>query len=283
MRNAGVLATAGLVVVIQAVMLSCADLAEGADDEHGRYLRAVRTFADNVLRYGRDVYGPEHAPLFVDGINIDTHEPVVWRISKGHVETWRMPSSWVLSNLASQQHFFKVLVALSDLTGDLKYKQAAVEATRYAFDHLRHESGLLFWGGHAAWDLATEQPVGEGRSGSVAGKHELKCNLPFYELMWEVDSETTKRFIEAFWSNHILRWDILDMNRHGYYQPILTGEVYRAELRASGSWNPCLMRCNACATTKDSSSCGSNGQKRHLKSRQESPSNTAGCQAGIVT
>ncbi len=28
-------------------------------------LDAVRKFADNVLKYGRDVYGPKHTPLFV--------------------------------------------------------------------------------------------------------------------------------------------------------------------------------------------------------------------------
>ncbi|MHC4243079.1 MAG: hypothetical protein ACYSU4_11800, partial [Planctomycetota bacterium] len=43
-----------------------------------KYLDAVRTFADNVLKYGRDTYGPKHTPLFVDGVNIHTHEPVKW-------------------------------------------------------------------------------------------------------------------------------------------------------------------------------------------------------------
>ena len=27
-----------------------------------RYLNAVRTFSDNVLKYGRDAYGPKHTP-----------------------------------------------------------------------------------------------------------------------------------------------------------------------------------------------------------------------------
>ena len=165
-------------------------------DRPGRYLPAVRTFADNVLRYGRDVYGPQHTPLFVDGINIDTHEPAVWKLPKEQVEAWKMPPQWILSNLASQQNLFRVLVVLSDLTGDPRYKQAAVDATRYAFDHLRHENGLLYWGGHAAWDLATDQPVGEGRTGDIAGKHEFKSNYPFYELMWEIDKDATRKFIE---------------------------------------------------------------------------------------
>ena len=186
----------------------------------GRYLDIVRTFADNVLEFGRDVYGPEHTPLFVDGININTHEPAVLKCDRESAAAWKMPNDWVLSNLANQQNLFRVFVSLTQLTGDPKYKQAAKEATRYAFDHCRHESGLLYWGGHTAWDAATDQPVGEGRTHGFAGKHEFKNNLPFYELMWEVDPELTKQFIEAFWSNHVLDWSNLDMNRHGVYEPI---------------------------------------------------------------
>jgi pectate lyase len=181
----------------------------------GRYLQAVRVFADNALRYGRDTYGAEHTPLFVDGLNVDTHEPAVWQLDAEHAASWNMPREWVLSNLATQQNFFRVLTSLSLLTGETRYKQAAVDATRYAFDHLAHPCGLLYWGGHAAWDLRTHQPVGEGRSAKGAGKHELKRHYPYYELMWEVDPKFTRRFIEAVWSNHVLSFENLDFNRHG--------------------------------------------------------------------
>ena len=41
--------------------------AESPDpNDPNRYLNAIRTFADNVLKYGRDTYGPKHTPLFVD-------------------------------------------------------------------------------------------------------------------------------------------------------------------------------------------------------------------------
>lgn len=196
-------------------------LAQPSAAGEASYVPAVRTFADNVLKYGRDTYGPKHTPLLADGVNVDTHEPAVWKLPAEQVESWKMPPTWILSNLATQQNLFRVLVSLSAVTGDPRYRQAAVDSTRYAFDHLDAGNGLLFWGGHAAWDLASDQPVGEGRTKGVAGRHELKCTYPFYELMWEVDPEATKRFIEAFWSSHILRWDILDMNRHGTYEPII--------------------------------------------------------------
>ncbi|MHC4444457.1 MAG: hypothetical protein ACYTBZ_03745 [Planctomycetota bacterium] len=165
-----------------------------------RYLQAVSRFADKVLEHGRDVYGPLKTPLFVDGINVDTLEPPVW-IWKGKKR--------VLSNQASQQTLFRTLVGLSAATGDPKYRRATVDAVGYAFGHLQDGGGLLYWGGHAYYDALEDKPV--------SGVHELKHHYPYYELMWQVDSEATRRFIEGVWNAHVLQWEILDVNRHGSY------------------------------------------------------------------
>jgi pectate lyase len=181
--------------------LSICIAAESPDsNESTKYLDAVREFADNVLKYGRDMYGPKHTPLFVDGLNIHTHEPVKWIAPNG--------DRWILSNLASQQNLFRTLDGLTRITGDPKYKQAAMEAIEYAFANLRSPNGLLYWGGHAAYDVGADKPCG-GRT------HELKAFYAYYELMWKVDPQATKQFIESFWSAHILDWSNLDMNRHG--------------------------------------------------------------------
>ncbi|MHC4584409.1 MAG: hypothetical protein ACYS3N_07740, partial [Planctomycetota bacterium] len=73
-------------------------------NDTSKYLNAVRNFADNVLKYGRDTYGAKHTPLFVDGLNIHTHEPVKWISPEGE--------KWILSNLASQQNLFRTLDGL---------------------------------------------------------------------------------------------------------------------------------------------------------------------------
>jgi pectate lyase len=179
---------------------SCASAAPAGEE----FLTSVRTFADNVLAHGKDVYGPKHTPLFVDGVNVDTHEPATWLSVDDE--------AWVMSNLASQQNLLRVLVGLTNLTGDEKYKRAAIEALGYAFANLQHEDGLLDWGGHRFYDAASEKAVGEGY------RHELKSHYPFYELMWEVSPSATRRFLREFWNAHILQWDILDMNRHGAYE-----------------------------------------------------------------
>ena len=126
------------------------------ETQEGRYLAAVREFADNVLKYGRDTYGPKQTPLFVDGLNVNTHEPVKWIAPNG--------DRWILSNLASQQNLFRTLDGLTRITGDPKYKQAAMDAIKYAFDNLRSPNGLLYWGGHSAYDAGADKPCGTGNT-----------------------------------------------------------------------------------------------------------------------
>ncbi|MHC4464267.1 MAG: ankyrin repeat domain-containing protein [Planctomycetota bacterium] len=169
-------------------------------NKDSKYLDAVREFADNVLKYGRDTYGPKHTPLFVDGLNVNTREPVKWR---------RNGEVWILSNLASQQNLFRTLDGLSAVTSDPMYKQAAMKAIEYAFENLRIANGLLYWGNWLAYDAQTDDVC------RVFHGHILKHNYPYYELMWKVNPEATEQFIESFWSAHIVDWSNLDMNRIG--------------------------------------------------------------------
>jgi len=172
-----------------------------ADDAR---LQAVRTFADNVLEKGRDRFSGQNTPLFVDGIHVDTAEPVQWVFQD---------ERFTISNLASQQNLFRTFDVLSRFTGEPQYRQAAEAAFRYHFEHLASDCGLLRWGGHQFVDLATLQPAGR----FDANCHEFKMTFPYYELMWEVNSEAAAKFIRAFWNAHVLNWGNLDMNRHGAY------------------------------------------------------------------
>jgi pectate lyase len=170
-------------------------------NECSKYLDVVRTFADNILKYGRDTYGPKHTPLFVDGVNIHTHEPVKWIDPDG--------TKWILSNLASQQTLLRTLDGLSEITEDPKYREAAMDAIRYAFDQLRTPSGLFYWGHMTAYDALGDTVRGNRTRESI------KLHYPYYELMWKVDPEATKKLIEALWCAHIVDWSNLDMNRIG--------------------------------------------------------------------
>jgi len=61
-----------LEIVLLVIVLAGIFAGNSSADEDTKYLKAVREFADNVLKYGRDTYGPKHTPLFVDGLNIHT-------------------------------------------------------------------------------------------------------------------------------------------------------------------------------------------------------------------
>jgi ankyrin repeat protein len=196
-----------LIVLLISGFSICLATESSDPNDRSKYLDAVRTFADNVLKYGRDTYGPKHTPLFVDGLNVHTHEPVKWIAPNG--------DRWILSNLASQQNLFRVLDGLTKITGDPKYKQAAMDAIRYAFDNLRSPNGLLYWGRSMAYDAEADEIC------MPHNDHVLKHNYPYYELMWQVDSKATKQFIESFWSAHIIDWSNLDMNRIAkIYEPL---------------------------------------------------------------
>jgi hypothetical protein len=45
-----------------------------------RFLAALRSFADTVLERARDRWGEEPTPLFADGLDVKTGEPVRWTL-----------------------------------------------------------------------------------------------------------------------------------------------------------------------------------------------------------
>jgi len=197
----GIMRVAVFVAFAAWLSINFAGAAAAADDDSGEpFVSAVRAFADTVLTHGRDGYGPQKTPLFVDGLEVESLEPARWQNSG---------QTWVLSNFASQQPLFRLLDGLTGLTGEARYRQAAEEAARYALKHLRTPNGLLYWGGHLAWDLETEKAVGQG-----ADTHELKTHQPYFELMWRVEPEATRRLMETIWAGHVLDWARLDYNRH---------------------------------------------------------------------
>ncbi len=174
---------------------------QAGDDQR---LETVIAFAENVFEKGRDRWSGQDTPLLVDGIDPRTGDPVVWRYDN---------DEFVIHNLASQQNLFRTLRGLTNLTGEARFEQVARDAFRYHFDHLRAGCGKLRWGGHQFIDLRNLNPVGH----FDANCHEFKWNLPFYELMWDVDAEATAQFLRALWQGHILDWEVVALNRHARY------------------------------------------------------------------
>jgi len=155
----------------------------GASPE--QYRECVATWYDNILKYGHD--DGKKTPLFADGIDVE-------RKTAGAA-----PNGTIPCNFAHQQYLLRGLVALSHVTGESKYRDAAGDATRYVLAHLVNpKSGLIHWGGHAYWDLQANGPCFAAHN-----SHELKNDFPFYEFLYEVDPQATRKFIESYWTAHV--------------------------------------------------------------------------------
>ncbi|MFB6188322.1 MAG: pectate lyase [Halapricum sp.] len=192
---------------------------------------AVRTHVDRILDNGNAVGGP--APLLPDAFDPATGEAIEY-------DARDVGDGRRLSNLAVQQEFLRTLVALTRLTGEQRYERTAEEILTWSLDHLSDSTGLLYWGGHAAYDL----DAGE----TVVGKndHELKYEYPFYELLFEIDPDRGRRFVEAMWNAQIGDWSILDFDRHGSFDETM-GTLWEHEYDPGDVffWGDGLTFCNA--------------------------------------
>ena len=174
----------------------------GRIDAGGRYIAPVIEFADRVVREFRDTFGRDPTPLFVDALDPETSEPFRYE------HTFRDQPGGVLCNVGYQQYWLRTLAGLSAATRDPLYAKEAEESLRFFLRLAHPQSGLLPWGGHLYFNLSTREIVGY--------QHELKAVFPFYELMWRVDPEATRCFIESFYHAHVEDWSSMVFNRHGH-------------------------------------------------------------------
>ncbi len=183
------------------------------------YLTPVVAFAKRVLADGKDKWN--ETPLLADGINTFTGEPIHW--------TWGGKDR-VVSNLACQQNLMRVLAGLTHLTGEHRYRLAGISASRHAVQNCRDDHGLLYWGGHVAWDLINEEHF--GHAGPANFHHELKTNFPDWRFMYEADPGNTAQSIRAIWDAQVKDWSCLDLSRHGQYdRPPRTTSMWSDEFK----------------------------------------------------
>lgn len=189
------------------------------------YLEGARRFARTVLDKGRGPFGKVPSPLFAEGLHVETFEPATW--------IWKDDRRWVFSNFWNQQALMRMLDGLTALTGDASYRHAAEAAAAYMLEHAQSSvSGLLFAGGHTAWDLLTDGPAGTFDGKQEAQRpareqkwqHEMKGNQPYWELMWRVNPTATRKAMRAVWFGHMVDWRTLDFNRHCPTDRILPDE-----------------------------------------------------------
>jgi len=197
-----------IVPVLLSLALTCyASPNSSVEEQDQARFKVVRDYADTVLKDAADRYHTNPSPLLANGINVFTKEHLLWNYSDG--------TKAVICDFTQHQNLLRILCALSNLTGEPKYKNAARAEIAYFFAHLQDKGGLLYWGGHRFVDLKTLKST--GFSPTDEGVHELKNVFPYYELMYEVDAAATARLITGFWNAHVYNWHTLEISRHGSY------------------------------------------------------------------
>lgn len=180
-------------------------------NETREIIDSVAAFATEALAGCADRWGPVPTALLADGLERPGGPPLNW-------------DKAVLSNFAGQQHFLRVLEGLALLTGQRRWRRRADDWLAEAWARLADPAdGLLYWGGHSAFDLAAGRPL--------VGCHELKSVYPAYDLLYRSSPAATRRFVSAFWQAHVQDRATLLFNRHGVYGPRDAGGAWAADFR----------------------------------------------------
>lgn len=170
-------------------------------------LELVRSYVDRMLDVASDKWNG--TPLLADGINIGSGQPYVWVFPDEYDHD---PA--VVSDLTNQTWFLMTMNALSDLTGDGKYKKRVYDIYEYMLNNYQANNGMMYWGGHAGVDLLTNTPL---LSPSDYNIHELKWEVPLWDVMFEIDPEKASNAVKGFIGGHITDWSTLLFTRHGKY------------------------------------------------------------------
>lgn len=184
------------------------------------YLPYVRSFADSLLKYGLDRYGPRTTAQWASVIDTRTGQvprrdvPTIAGVRPGDRAVGG-------SNVYQDVETIRAFRVLSNLTGDSRYRQAADD---YLRDVLRYtqspQTGLLGWGEHLYYDLYQDRvrvDTNYARYGNYY--HEFLADTPPWKELWAIDSVRTRKAVEGL-KYHFYRADTDDFlfNRHAYWQ-----------------------------------------------------------------
>lgn len=213
----------------------CVLLAPGvAGAAEDPYLVMAQAYADAMLEFGRDHYGPMSSPDFAATIDLRTmtmplesNEATV----KLHAEYFRSDDYATSSNPMYHIDLYQLLFALSEITGDRKYREAGEQSIRWFFDHAQSEkTGLLSWGEHMGWDLIKDDYTVGGIRGdgkfSRSDTHEFYGPWLHWESTWTVAPIPARRFAMGLWEHQIADHDTCEFSRHAKYSAHGPGKGY---------------------------------------------------------
>ena len=218
-------------------------LAGSAFGETIDFLKVATDFADCMLEFGRDRYGPVHTPLFAVLLTREARprmgpQPLFKRPSpyknSGKVKTpFRLYDyncclnypdglcsagphklTFFGCDVYEDRDLYTMLIDLTRITGKPQYKRESEAALRWWFSRTLGPADLYPWGEHLGWDFENECPTyfeGPSKHLYAACYHEIKDQVPFLDFLAKMPSEKKgqrtplERYALGVWNAHY--WD----------------------------------------------------------------------------
>ena len=172
-------------------------------------LQIVRGYADTMIEKGRDRYGPVSSPLFAVALDRQTlslpatNAPAPPGIRRGD----RVLTG---ANPMHDENLYQVFYALTKITGDPKYGQAADAALGWFFQHCQSPAtGLMAWGEHLGWDFNTEAATRH------RDDHEFLRPWVFWDKSYALAPAACRLFARGLWEHQLYDHTECLFSRHG--------------------------------------------------------------------
>lgn len=209
------------------------------------YTGAATRYAEALLKYGRDHYGPVKTPLWVHMLDLRTLEVPRQRTAaewRSEMATWVEDRNYLMwgkdrssvrwaqdSNLLWDTESVRLFYAISKQFNDPRFAAAADEYLKYFLLHcVSPATGLFAWGEHVAYNVADDRIHGE--------RHELQHADPLWDELWRLDPNRVRREIEALYRYHVTDKRSMAYDRHASFQDGLPERDQATILNYSGTF-----------------------------------------------
>lgn len=189
----------------------------------GTHAARIRSHLDKMLAHGLDVYGETHTPMWMASLDVRTgaypeDDTRPERIGK---RVYRQIDAPKGCTLYWDQPLVVAAYALSEQTGDEKYRDAADAYITSFLERCVASNGVFLWGNHYFYHAFEDRvvrfgggPIPNAEGVEEGDLHETRPIPPAWELFWRLAPEATERCIRTIGDRHLFDPKTGGFNRH---------------------------------------------------------------------
>ncbi len=203
-------------VITTLVFTGVAGNAVTATDEPVDLLAVVRRYADTMIERGCDVYGPQETRLMLSALDRHTLRPLTTCPAppagvRDMDRVGEEKGPLVGANPFHDENLLRLLYALTEITGDPRYREAADAGLKWFFTHAAWpQTGLLPWGEHMSWEVVQDRRASRCR----VPRHEMGRPWMLWDRSFELARDGCARFATALWEHQIADHETGAFDRH---------------------------------------------------------------------